>query len=470
MGPGGGGTIENVGSTAEVEAATRGRHEALRPPIIHDDRAARDARSLDFGRMERHEPAAVAKPMRPEEVAEVIAEARRQGRRLVVRGGGHSQGGQSLAPGGIALDLSGLDRVGPREDRILPCQAGAMWGQVLEALDGVGLAPPVLPDTDTVTVGGFLSAGGFGMTSHRYGPMVQHVEQLEVATASGALVRCSRSDGADLFDAVRGGQGQFGIITQIWLRLEPLSRRIRMYDLGYRDPMRFLRDLDEVDLERFELQRTQVRVREGRIVLRIGVGYDSELSEGAALDGLRHDEIRARAEHPDPLRAGFFPPGLFARQHYRPWRDWLTPWEALPKLLTAEALFPEPEHRPRDAWMYVCRALDDSCPMFRLPSGERFVGFSVLTGHASRHLAREMAERLHRLDRTMVALGAKTYLSGRTGYDEDQWRAHYGPQFEIAAGWKQRFDPDGILGAPHLPFGSERRPPGRHRPVGRNSP
>ena len=157
-------------------------------PGVSMDLQDREARSYDFGRMIRRMPGAVATPGSPEEVSGIVRSCARSEVPLTIRGGGHSQGGQSLSDGGMVLDTMRLDRIQPLEGELVRAQAGAQWGKVLDALRGTRLLPPVMADIAEVSVGGTLSAGGLGTTSHRYGMQIVHVEQLEVVTGVGERV------------------------------------------------------------------------------------------------------------------------------------------------------------------------------------------------------------------------------------------------------------------------------------------
>ncbi|MCY3636071.1 MAG: FAD-binding protein [bacterium] len=206
----------------------------------------REARAFDFGRMTRRVREAVATPGSVAEVADLVCRARRDGIRLAIRGAGHSQGGQSLTDSGVVVDTTCLDRVQPASPELVRAQGGARWGDVVDALKDERRVPPVLVDVGEATVGGTLAAGGTGTTSHRYGAQVEQLEQLEVVTGTGERVLCSPTQNAGLFDAVRGGQGQFGIVTEAWMRLRPAGARFRQFELHYHDFERFAEDLDRM--------------------------------------------------------------------------------------------------------------------------------------------------------------------------------------------------------------------------------
>jgi hypothetical protein len=154
---------------------------------------------------------------------------------VVPRGCGHSTDGNSLTCG-ISLDmraLAAIREVGADRVRL---EAGATWREVLDATLPHGLTPPVLTDLLDLTVGGTLSAGGVGGTSHVHGPQTATVIDLEVVTRDGAIVRCSASENRPLFDAVRGGMGRHGVITAATLRLVPAPRHVLACTVPCRDP------------------------------------------------------------------------------------------------------------------------------------------------------------------------------------------------------------------------------------------
>ncbi len=415
----------------------------------------REARASDFGGIIRRMPAAVATPESAAEVASVVRRAGRDGVPVAVRGAGHSQSGGSLTEGGLVLDATGLKRVEPLGKELIRAQGGALWDDVVDALEGTGRLPRVLVDIAEATVGGTLAAGGFGTTSHRHGVQAGQVEQLEVVTGTGERLRCSRTDNADLFDAVRGGQGQFGVITEAWIRLRRAGKRIRLHELLYRDFGRFESDFRRLVAEdRFHHVRAQTRVREREIILTVGSEYDGEQYDGKALDGLGHDKIIWARDTDEVGRAGMYPKWGFSRTNYHPWRDWFLPWETLPKLIAQPWL--DPEWVPPSPWnwigMYPIRMKRDDAPLFMRPDVERMTSYSVLCVARTYEEATGLVERLREVDRALVELGGKSYLSGRVGYGRAEWKEHYGENFERGRQWKREFDPKRVFRGNDLPF------------------
>lgn len=426
-------------------------------PGASADPEEREARSYDFGRMAQRIPDAVAAPGSAQEVSDIVVRAARDGVPLAIRGGGHSQGGQALADTGMVIDMGRLDGVELLGEELVRAQGGALWGKVVDSLHGTRLLPAVLVDVAEVTVGGTLSAGGIGTTSHRHGMQVGQVEQLEVVTGTGEIVLCSRARNADLFDAVRGGQGQFGVITDAWIRLRKTRERTRMYELGYRDVDRLVRDLGRVlDEDRFDHVRLETRSHAQLMVLHAGVEYDGDLDDGQALEGLEHEEMSIFHDTDEVGRAAMFSKFGFSRLNHHPWRDWLMPWDSLRTMLVQEWL--DPQWLPR--WPlsftggYPCEAEDIGAPLFMHPGGGRMLGYSILPVTGSLNKARMLAGKLAELDRTFVELGGKAYLSGGTGYGRGEWEEHYGDRFETGLAWKKKFDPEHLFGGDGAPFRS----------------
>ena len=419
----------------------------------------REARAYDFGRMARRVPEAVAVPRSVEEVADLVRCAGRDGTQLAIRGAGHSQGGQTLTDRGAVLDTTDLDRVQPIGPELVRAQGGARWGDVVDALKGERRLPPVLVDTGEATVGGTLAAGGIGTTSHRYGSQVEQVEQVEVVTGAGERVRCSPTQNAGLFDAVRSGQGQFGVITEAWIRLRPAGTRFRQHELHYRDFERFAEDLELlVETDRFDHLRVELRHGENLIVLLAGFEYDGMPDDDRFLEGLGYDELVYTRDTASVGRAGMYPSWSFSWLHYHPWRDWMLPWEALRTLL-AEPLL-DPDSMPRRPWgwigLYPIRRGEIEAPLFMRPPGEQMISYSILAvlGEFQYEQATELVKKLEDIDRKLVGLGGKSYLSGGVGYSPEQWQQHYGEMLEQGISWKQEFDSDHVFHSACMPFGA----------------
>ena len=155
--------------------------------------------------------------LRPASVADVQAGVRfavGAGLALSVRGGGHSFSGFGTNDGGVVIDLSSLANVQiiDKERHLVRIGGGATWGQVAAALAPDGLAISS-GDTKSVGVGGLTLTGGIGWQVRKYGLALDNVVAAEVVTADGVVVRASAAENSQLFWALRGGGGNFGIVT-----------------------------------------------------------------------------------------------------------------------------------------------------------------------------------------------------------------------------------------------------------------
>lgn len=160
------------------------------------------------------EPALVVRPRDPDEVAAALAHAVRHDLAVSVRSGGHSPVGHSTNTGGVVIDLAHLDDVEvlDADRRLVRVGGGATWGKVAAALDphGWGLTAG---DTSSVGVGGLTLGGGVGWMVRRHGLAIDNLVGARVVTADGELLTTSAAEHPDLFWALRGGGGNFGVVV-----------------------------------------------------------------------------------------------------------------------------------------------------------------------------------------------------------------------------------------------------------------
>jgi FAD/FMN-containing dehydrogenase len=171
-------------------------------------------------------PALIAQPARVTEIQAAVSFARHHGLLTAVKCGGHSFSGQSTCDGGLMIDLSGLRgvTVDPVAKRAR-VPGGSLLGQVDRATQEHGLVTP-LGTVSHTGVGGLTTGGGFGRLARRFGLALDNVTAVEVVTADGKLVRASPSENEDLFWGVRGGGGNFGIVTSFEFQLHPMQRQV----------------------------------------------------------------------------------------------------------------------------------------------------------------------------------------------------------------------------------------------------
>jgi FAD/FMN-containing dehydrogenase len=202
-------------SEAEVDELASGDGGRLLRP--GDD--GWDAAVLIWNAMAARQPAVILQPTSAGEVAWGVRFAARHRLLLSVKGGGHNIAGTSMAPGGLTLDMSQMREVTVDPDaRQVHVGAGCKLGEVDARTQEHGLAA-VLGFVSETGVAGLTLGGGFGYLTRRYGWTVDTLEEVEIVTADGQIRRANRAENADLFWALRGGGGNFGVVTRFTFAL-----------------------------------------------------------------------------------------------------------------------------------------------------------------------------------------------------------------------------------------------------------
>jgi FAD/FMN-containing dehydrogenase len=207
--------------------------ERLRGEVIAFDHPAyEDARRVWNGMIDKR-PAAIARCVDADDVAAVLRFARAADLPLSVRGGGHNVAGTAVVDGGIVVDLSAMRgvRVDPSR-RTVHVQGGATWGEVDRVTQPLGLATPggVVSETG---VAGLALSGGVSYHRRLHGMTIDNLVSAEVVLADGSRVRASVDEHPDLHWAVRGGGGNFGVVTEFELKLHPLGPEVFALNVAY---------------------------------------------------------------------------------------------------------------------------------------------------------------------------------------------------------------------------------------------
>jgi FAD/FMN-containing dehydrogenase len=180
------------------------------------------ARTLFYGGIDRF-PAAIVRVADAEDVACVVSFARENGLELAIRSGGHSMAGHSLSDGGIVLDLSamrGLDIDAAAQTAW--AEGGLTAGEYTQAAAAYGLATG-FGDTGSVGIGGLTVGGGVGYLVRKHGLTIDDLLAAEIVTADGQIRTVDAETEPDLFWAIRGGGGNFGVVTRFKFRLHPVN-------------------------------------------------------------------------------------------------------------------------------------------------------------------------------------------------------------------------------------------------------
>jgi FAD/FMN-containing dehydrogenase len=200
--------------------------------VTPEDAAYEDARKTANGMFDKR-PAAVAQCASVDDARAALAAARAADMVVAVRAGGHSAQGLSSCDGGVVIDLSPMKRVEVDGDQgTAKVQAGANWGDLDGATQEHGLAVTGGRVSDT-GVAGLALASGSGWLERMYGVTPASLIAAEVLTADGDLVTASADENPDLLWGLRGGGGNFGIVTELTFRLHPVGPTILAGQLGF---------------------------------------------------------------------------------------------------------------------------------------------------------------------------------------------------------------------------------------------
>lgn len=191
--------------------------------LTAEDGEAYDVARLAFNGMFDRRPMVLARATCTADVVHALQFARAAGLAVAVRGGGHSVAGYSTSEGGLLLDLGPMKgiEVDP-EARLARVEPGVVWGELDRATQAHGLATTGGRMT-TTGVGGFTLGSGSGWLERLYGSACDNLLAANVVTASGEVVTASESQHQDLLWGLRGGGGNFGIVTEFTFRLHPVG-------------------------------------------------------------------------------------------------------------------------------------------------------------------------------------------------------------------------------------------------------
>jgi len=428
------------------------------------DPATLAAAADDFGDIVHRTPIAVLVPGSVEDIVTVVRFANAHGLAVAgARGIGasHSTQGQSEVLGGIVIDMSALATIHEINEGDALVDAGVRWSAILEQTVPLGKSPPTLNDYIELSVGGTLSVGGIGGQAFRSGFLVDNVLELQVVTGTGQLVTCSACENPDLFAAVRGGLGQFGIIVQARVRLVPVLPSVRVYSAVYADLASLTRDqLTLIGDQRFDYvegSASPATPSGWTYVLSVAKYFDpaSPPNDAALLAGLSYvpgTESSTDSDYFDFANslASFVTfleeVGAWTTPH--PWLDVFVPAHAAVPFLQAalDQITPDtlgygvvliyPVNRDRVTAPFV--SLPDAPQSFVLS----VLGFPIAPTPAQ--VAATLAQN-HSLFEACLAVGGKRYPIDSVPMSQADWRAQLAPAYGAFALAKARFDPNHVL-------------------------
>jgi FAD/FMN-containing dehydrogenase len=228
-----------TGKVADVAAVTGdGRAITLRGADIQDlaarlhgqlllagDNGYEDARHILNPSFDKH-PALIVQPIDVPDIQAAVSFARANSLLVAVKCGGHSHSGQSTCDRGMQIDLSAFRsvRIDPAARRVW-ATGGSLLGQIDKATAPHDLVTP-LGTVSHTGVGGLTLGGGFGRVARKFGMSIDNLESVDIVTADGKLLHASAKENPELFWGVRGGSGNFGIVTSFEFKLHPMQRQV----------------------------------------------------------------------------------------------------------------------------------------------------------------------------------------------------------------------------------------------------
>ncbi|WP_134733831.1 FAD-binding protein [Amycolatopsis nivea] len=395
--------------------------------------------AADFGGIVSRPPLAVARVSSSRDVSEVLRFAAEHGLSVTPRGQGHTGMGQAQAASGIVLDLSGLSTVHDiSEDRVV-VDAGTTWAELLAATLQHGLTPRVLTDYLHLSVGGTLSVGGIGGTSHRYGVQTDNVLSLDVVTRDGALRTCSPTEAPDLFAAVLAGFGRDGVIVRATIPLIPAPARVRRVKIYYPTAAELRTQQRKLLRERrFDFLQGQIIPGDaGWLHLLDVAAFSTPPAEpdDALLDGLGFDAARDKIEdlsyaefatRLDETVVYLESTGEWRSPH--PWANLFLPDHAVDTFV--DGIMSDLTHADLgDSGLiltYPVPADVLTTPLFRVPDAPTIFLVAALRYARTAAIAEQMVESNRRWYHAAVKLGGTSYPVGAIPFTENDWRNHLG--------------------------------------------
>ena len=447
-----------------IETKTRLRERVRGRVITPGDDGYDEARRVFNAMIDRH-PAAIVQAAGAADVVAAVDYAREADLDLAIRGGGHSVPGFGTVDDGVVIDLSGMRTVAvdPAKRRARAA-GGATWADFNSATGAHGLASTG-GVVSTTGVGGLTLGGGIGYLARGLGLACDNLVSAEVVTADGQIVTASESENEDLFWALRGGSGNFGVVTSFEFRLHPVGdiyggpMFFDMADAG--TVLRFYRDWIREAPEAFGgFPAFQIapplpfipESRHGETMLAFVACWAGPVDEGEAILKPLHDVAQVVAEHVGPmpyaaLNGAFdalYPPG--ALQHY---------WKAnFVKELTDDAIAAHLEWGPKvpvvnsTVHIYPINGACHRVPADATAFSHRDATFAtVIAGMWPDPAQNDANIAWVRGYYNATAPYSETggYVNFMSGDDQDRVPANYGANYERLRDVKRTYDPGNLF-------------------------
>ncbi len=439
-----------------------GPAEPTQEPALNFDSAVRAQSADDIGHLVHHLPTAVVPPQNADDVARTLRWAGRTGSRVAPQGRRHSVWGHCQADGGVVVDMTALRAVhSVHGDRVV-VDAGATWSDVLAVTLPQGLTPPVLTDYLELSVGGTLIVGGVGGTTSTFGAQSDNVIEMDVVTGRAEQLTCSASRNAEVFNAIRAGLAQVGIITRATLKLIAAPQWVRRFLLYYPDLTTML------DEARLLLADNRFDAVQGAILPSPDENWTFRLDVTKYFAGIAPDDsrlLRGLHDHPaqrQPMTLTYLDYiNRFAAVesalrdngqwfHPHPWLMTFVGDSRVESVVGAELERLDPAidlGQFGQILLSPMRRAPITSPLLRLPAENLFflVGLVRIPDSADLGEANRLVERNRATYERIRDAGGTLYPVSALPMSHDDWRHHLGAAYQQLADAKHEHDPLGVL-------------------------
>jgi FAD/FMN-containing dehydrogenase len=441
----------DIGAAA-VEQFKGGLRGKLLRPV---DDAYDEARKVWNGMFDRR-PALIARCAGTADVITAVNFARDQGLQVAVRGGGHSMPGHSVCDGGLVIDLSPMKgiRVDPA-NRAVRAQAGAKWIDFDHETQAFELATTGGTVSDT-GIAGLTLGGGLGWLSSKYGLTVDNLISADVVIADGRFLRASATENPDLFWGLRGGSGNFGVVTSFEYQLHAVGPMVVggmvAYPLGKaKEVLRFYREFTKAAPDELTTYAALLNPPGGETVVALFCCYCGRLDKGDAvvrpLKSLVPPIVDMLGSVPYVAQQRIFDAGFPAGSYYYTKADFLADFtdEAIEVVAEYAATMPSPlsgvlvqtvcgaaSRVPSDAMAFAHR---------RFPYSPLIVSQWLDAADSEKNIgwARNFWKALHSY------AGRAVYVNDLSADDENAVRMAYAANYERLAALKKKYDPENFF-------------------------
>ncbi len=438
-------------------------------PVLTRDSVAYDAARTVWNAMIDRRPAAIAQCATAKDVAQAVRFAARRNLLVSIRGGGHNIAGLAVCDNGLMIDLSPMKAVRVNAmERTVDVQPGATLADVDRETQRFGLATP-LGINSTTGVAGLTLGGGFGWLSRGLGLSIDNLLSVDVVTADGNFVTASESENADLFWAIRGGGGNFGVVTSFTFRLHEVGPDVFAGLIVHplvaaRDVLQFYREFARKAPENLScwfvmrlappLPTIPVEFH-GKEILALAICYRGPVAEGEQLARPVREFAKPVADMVGPqpyvgwqtLMDPMLTPGM---RNYWKSNEFATLSDALVDTLVEHALT-LPDAQCEMAFAHLGGAVSRVAPE-ATAYGHRDAQY-VMNVHgrwadaAKDDVCIKWARDLHRAT-TPFATGS-VYVNFLTEDEEDRVKAAYGSNFKRLSMLKRKYDPENLFRMNH---------------------